>query len=498
MTPPSTLAGRLVSGVVVLAVVLSAFAGAGSLSGAHPAAGSASETLVVDNDRVDCPDAKYTSIQTAVTAAPAGATVRVCAGTYLQNVTVQTTDLTLVADGDASIESTGWILAIRSQGVTVRGFEINAISGQGGVLVEADDAVIRNNSIHGFDNSSVLVQWDYTADIINNRIDNLPSEDFPPDGITINGNATVRGNVVLHSDSGIRIRGHAKVLNNYVARSENGIDISEGIARIVNNTMTDNANAGFLVSHSHFNERKHGSAVVLENRMTNNREGVIIATFQTNPANYEIHRNVIMNNHNLGIENGNYNLSKPDVILNATNNYWACGGPSGGLEDPYTGRVANGSGDPISASDQPNVSNVHFDPFRVANPETCPTSTPTPTPSPSPTPSSTPTPSPTPAATATGTATPTPSPTPTTSATGTATPTPTQTPTNTGDGSGDGDTGPSSSTATVTTTGTPSRTPTETVSPTPVVQPGFGVASWIVGALVLVGLLALRRRGGDS
>ena len=43
-------------------------------------------TLVVDDDRVQCPTAGFTKIQDAVNAAPAGATIRVCAGTYPEQV----------------------------------------------------------------------------------------------------------------------------------------------------------------------------------------------------------------------------------------------------------------------------------------------------------------------------------------------------------------------------------------------------------------------------
>lgn len=44
--------------------------------------------LLVDNDKVQCPNAQYTSIQAAVTAAPAGATINVCPGTYPETVRI--------------------------------------------------------------------------------------------------------------------------------------------------------------------------------------------------------------------------------------------------------------------------------------------------------------------------------------------------------------------------------------------------------------------------
>src|SRR3989442_313483 len=44
--------------------------------------------IVVDDDRVQCPDAQFTSIQEAVAAALPGSTIRVCPGAYRENVIV--------------------------------------------------------------------------------------------------------------------------------------------------------------------------------------------------------------------------------------------------------------------------------------------------------------------------------------------------------------------------------------------------------------------------
>ena len=44
--------------------------------------------LLVDNDKVQCPNAQYTSIQAAVTAAPPGAIILVCPGTYPEQVRI--------------------------------------------------------------------------------------------------------------------------------------------------------------------------------------------------------------------------------------------------------------------------------------------------------------------------------------------------------------------------------------------------------------------------
>ncbi|MGH7662873.1 MAG: right-handed parallel beta-helix repeat-containing protein [Gemmatimonadaceae bacterium] len=56
-------------------------------------------TLVVDNDGADCPNVDFATIQAAVAAADPGATILVCAGTYLEQVTIAKNDLRVLAKG---------------------------------------------------------------------------------------------------------------------------------------------------------------------------------------------------------------------------------------------------------------------------------------------------------------------------------------------------------------------------------------------------------------
>src|SRR3954447_14756498 len=61
------------------------------LATAGPQASSSSSSgsmLIVDNDHLNCPNAQFTSIQAAVTAATPGAMIKVCAGTYVEQVTI--------------------------------------------------------------------------------------------------------------------------------------------------------------------------------------------------------------------------------------------------------------------------------------------------------------------------------------------------------------------------------------------------------------------------
>src|SRR6267142_7064706 len=56
--------------------------------------------LVVDDNKVECPNAAFTRIQDAVDAAPPGATIRVCKGNYAEQVAIHK-PLTIAADSGA-------------------------------------------------------------------------------------------------------------------------------------------------------------------------------------------------------------------------------------------------------------------------------------------------------------------------------------------------------------------------------------------------------------
>ena len=96
----------------------------------------AATTLKVDDDGVQCPDAAYTSIQTAINAAANGDTIEVCPGTYTENLTLGK-DLTLngaqagvdartraSGPSESTVSSTGTLLTLiaGSANSTVDGF----------------------------------------------------------------------------------------------------------------------------------------------------------------------------------------------------------------------------------------------------------------------------------------------------------------------------------------------------------------------------------------
>lgn len=54
----------------------------------QPTATTSGQMLVVDDDFLDCPDAQFTSVQAAVAAAAPGAMIKVCRGTYVEQVQI--------------------------------------------------------------------------------------------------------------------------------------------------------------------------------------------------------------------------------------------------------------------------------------------------------------------------------------------------------------------------------------------------------------------------
>lgn len=344
-----------------------------------------------------------------------------------------------------------------------------------GLLQGAKGAVVRNNILTG--NFRGIKMFSNDTVIRNNTITRM-GYGVPGDGMVIYGNARIFGNTVSLYGVGIKIRGHAEVRENTIQNNLYGIyvghsyyDLIPTSARIIGNDIIEN----------------RGDGIRLTGCGVNSYCGPKSSTEQVH-----IHRNRIMDNADLGINNQN-----ASYIVNARNNIWDCGGPSSGfneLADPYTGRLANGSGDAITAGNgtthnEVPISNVHFDPFHEL--ESCPDSQSTPTPTPTPTHTSTPTS--TPSSNAAGGS----------GGDGTGS----------GDGSGDGtggtdgevgsestsgddsggatgETTTSSPTPPATLTATPPPTPT----PTPVVEPGFGAGTWLVGVAILIGLLVVRRR----
>jgi len=122
-----------------------------------PSAIAANRVLVVGNAPGDCPEATFTSIQAAVTAADPGSTIRVCPGTYREMVTVAKNDLKIVGmdepndvivegrPNDPNPAQKAGFLVQNVSGVLIQGFTVQGFHEADILLVGANGNVIRNN-----------------------------------------------------------------------------------------------------------------------------------------------------------------------------------------------------------------------------------------------------------------------------------------------------------------------------------------------------------------
>src|SRR3954451_3925453 len=98
---------KLCVALVASLTMLALAAGAEGSAHAKRALKTVGATLVVDNDRKDCPSAGYIRIRDAIQHAHSGDTIRICAGTYAEGtgtpnsnaLTLNNKNLTIHGDG---------------------------------------------------------------------------------------------------------------------------------------------------------------------------------------------------------------------------------------------------------------------------------------------------------------------------------------------------------------------------------------------------------------
>ncbi len=129
------------------------------------AAAASTATYTVDDDLADCPNATFTSVQAAVTAAPAGSKIKVCKGTYTEQVTIPAgkNGLELFSEGKfkavlkappVMVDPKAIVRVNGAQNVTIRQFLITGPGGTGcdslryGVRIDGGgSATIKDNHI---------------------------------------------------------------------------------------------------------------------------------------------------------------------------------------------------------------------------------------------------------------------------------------------------------------------------------------------------------------
>ena len=232
-------------------------------------------SLVVDDDQQQCPNAQFTSIQAAVTAAPPGATVLVCPGTYNEVVTANKPGLRIIGSrggGQGSSNSeghgggpTGLNQCRRPQPPDPqRDSIVQAPNAAGGVVnLLADNIlftgfVVQNNNLGtGIYSAPTFSGYDIERNIVQNNV-------F---GIYFHSSGAMPSVVE---------RNCLRSNNTPGAANGNGLYSDQGLrdARIERNDSFDNMNAGYLLAQNAMN-------VTLE-RNTSLQDGSGIVVFQDN------------------------------------------------------------------------------------------------------------------------------------------------------------------------------------------------------------------------
>ncbi|MEM2925682.1 MAG: NosD domain-containing protein, partial [Methanocellales archaeon] len=154
-------------------------------------------TWVVDDDKVQCPNANFTRIQDAVNASMDGDTILVCNGTYVENVWVnKSLNITGIDNPVVNANQIGSGFTLKSNGNIIQGFYINnsgygtcygavrysgikvgyttyLVTGPGDCIMitdyESTDNIIRNNT---FNQSGVFIVKGYISSSDRNLIAN--------------------------------------------------------------------------------------------------------------------------------------------------------------------------------------------------------------------------------------------------------------------------------------------------------------------------------------
>lgn len=222
----------------------------------------AAQELLVDDDGVQCPGAGFTTVQAAVNAAVPGAKIRVCPGTYNEQVTISkplrirgdngaivtpsamTANTTSLATGApiAAAILVGGTTDVKIQGLTVDGAN-NEISGCGPTLIgifyrnasgKIEDGAVRNMKLgaglEGCQSGLGIFVQSGSGGASSVAVEDSSVHDFQKNGITGNGLGTdirVKGNVVTG-------------IGPTTGAAQNGIQIGFGaIGRIEENTVAN-------------------------------------------------------------------------------------------------------------------------------------------------------------------------------------------------------------------------------------------------------------------
>jgi nitrous oxidase accessory protein NosD len=312
----------------------------------RPAAGSEDHDrkpdLLVDDDRVECPTAAFTSIQDAINAAKAGSLIRVCPGTYREQLSINKSlsiegdngamvlPVNMVANtsGSSGAPIAAAILVKDAANVEIEGLIVDTVnSGVSacspdliGILYQNASGSIEHNavrntklsvSLNGCQSGDAIVVQSLSGGTSKVSIDDNSVHDYQKNGITGNEVGTevaITNNVVTG-------------LGPTTGAAQNGIQIGFGAkGGILRNTVTDNVWAPCVsLTNCAFNATgilvfQSDDVHVEHNSVATNQVGIF-----TNGQNAKIESNSISNSLVLvGIDlAGDDNLASHNEVTNS-------------------------------------------------------------------------------------------------------------------------------------------------------------------------------------
>jgi Right handed beta helix region len=311
--------------------------------------------LVVDDDKVQCPTAEFSTIQSAIDAASPGQQIRVCAGTYAEQVTIQKTVLLAADDGVTLIPAgvtenangaggdniAAAILVKNATGVHVTGFRVdgsaNGLTGCAprlvGVLFQDASGFLAHNAIRHFRLSSAL------AGCQSGNAIEVETSAGGSSQVTINGNSVddYQKNGITANEAG----SSAKIEFNTVTgigstngAAQNGVQIGFGAAgTITSNTISNHLYAP-CISAAQCDTNATGilvfdstGVVIASNSVGNNNIGVFSNGDDTHVESNQISNTVALDgvvfqsNGNVALSNTIAQSDEASLSLQGENNH---------------------------------------------------------------------------------------------------------------------------------------------------------------------------------
>jgi parallel beta-helix repeat protein len=187
----------------------------------------------------------YATIQACMNAAATGDICNVHAGTYTENVTFQTTGVTLQVNSGDTVIVDGTIDILSKANSIVDGFQVTgfSVTSYGGIhAASTTGGIIRNNVVHDATGSGIYVRMSTNFQIYGNKVYNMAGPCCISDGdgiVTYSNNST--DGTIAH---GVRI------YNNEIYQNhQDGLELNGQYMAAYDNYVHDNIYSNYSSTH---------------------------------------------------------------------------------------------------------------------------------------------------------------------------------------------------------------------------------------------------------